>query len=296
LALTGPKIFLGLHVKNWNTPMDAINTKVNVRVEYVMGYTFYTKLGRITPLLTLSNYPSPGLSNPKNTNTFGLNINYHYLRWISGFGVRKSDLASFHTQLGYEFKSLTVMYNVGISPIASTVLEGNRSTFHQMTAQWNLFPSKKEKLPYYFLDHFDYPNGKLKILKLYNYGQLIEIEKFHDNGELMESMHFKDGLLNGEYSFSNKSGDSTISGQYINGKKYGEWMKCISNPPDLSDYEVTYNYLNDLLHGEYYIEKEGDILVEGMYHMGYKHGEWLYFNKNGKHIKTEKYSEGVLVE
>jgi antitoxin component YwqK of YwqJK toxin-antitoxin module len=220
-------------------------------------------------------------------------------------------------------------------------------TFHQISAQMNFFPLKKDKLPCYFLDEYEHPNGELKTAKLYDHNQLIEEAEYYENGELKEEFTYENGLFDGYYSFSTKSEDSTVNGYYKQGKKHGKWRESveIKNHQDECKIVVSH-YENDLLHGKYmlkddkkkvigyyekgqktgkwieyngykphrhadqviatfaedllegsYIRKENKkIILSGQYVRGKKHGDWLFYDKEGKHIKTEKYSEGALIE
>jgi antitoxin component YwqK of YwqJK toxin-antitoxin module len=47
-----------------------------------------------------------------------------------------------------------------------------------------------------------------------------------------------------------------------------------------------------VLHGPYKKIKDGQVLVEGMYYYGVKHGRWVYYDRNDVLIAKEKYYKG----
>jgi hypothetical protein len=44
-----------------------------------------------------------------------------------------------------------------------------------------------------------------------------------------------------------------------------------------------------VLHGPYTKQKDGQVLVQGMYYHGVKHGRWTYYDRNDILLKKEKY-------
>mgnify|MGYP006293377589 CR=1 FL=1 len=54
-------------------------------------------------------------------------------------------------------------------------------------------------------------------------------------------------------------------------------------------------YTGNLLHGEYLVlDKANNLLIKGQLHEGLKEGEWKYWERNGKLLKTENWKEGKL--
>jgi antitoxin component YwqK of YwqJK toxin-antitoxin module len=344
-GVAGPKLFFGIQNRNWNRPLDAANNRVNKRWDVMASYEICTRLGRFTPLLMYS-YPfSSEYENPFIARTAAFFLNYHYLKFISGIGIRNTKYPSYHLQLGYEFKRLTVLYNLGVSPVNAPTVSSNASTFHQISLQVNL-SSRNSGAACYIREESVGTNGLLKTVKLYDDDQLEVWEEYHENGELMEEKSYENGLLDGEYFYSNESGDTTISGRYKQGKKQGRWIEEEDSENDAINRTVVFHYEGDLLHGKYVLKEErkritghymkgkksgewveynGDgrrlradqirstyvndllhgsyqkrenrkVVLSGQYIQGMRDGEWLYYDENGKHFKTEKYTGGALIE
>lgn len=51
-----------------------------------------------------------------------------------------------------------------------------------------------------------------------------------------------------------------------------------------------------VLHGPYTKQKDGQVLVQGMYYHGAKHGRWTYYDRNDILLKKEKYFKGWPTE
>lgn len=86
----------------------------------------------------------------------------------------------------------------------------------------------------------------------------------------------------------------SLSGNYHEGKKTGEWIIISKGTSDYPEKRVV-NYKNDLLDGPYLIYGREKILYcQGEYKNGLKNGEWNYYYNNGQYNwKTEFYNNGV---
>jgi|GEM_PF-3497727 len=94
------------------------------------------------------------------------------------------------------------------------------------------------------------------------------------NGKSVKSYQgeFKDGEMDGEFTYYDKNGHRTTVSHYRKSKQHGDFI----------------NY-------KYYGGKELKI-VEGQYLEGNKDGEWRYYNESGEKIITEAYENGNLVK
>ena len=105
-----------------------------------------------------------------------------------------------------------------------------------------------------------------------------EMTTYYNLGNLKERYIYKDGILNGPFLEKRISGDSLISGSYIQGKKTGEWRYFYYT----GTIEKIANYENDLLVGKYfYFYDNGQINVEGLHENGKKKGQWTWYTKQG---------------
>ncbi len=94
------------------------------------------------------------------------------------------------------------------------------------------------------------------------------------NGKSVKSYQgeFKDGEMDGEFTYYDKNGHRTTVSHYKQSKQHGTFLSY-----------------------KYYEGKELKV-VEGQYVEGSKDGEWRYYNESGEKIITETYENGNLVK
>lgn len=105
-----------------------------------------------------------------------------------------------------------------------------------------------------------------------------KVVTYYQSGAIKESYAFKNGLKNGPFFEQLASGVTVISGEFLMGKKHGNWM---FNFPDGS-LEKKLGYQQDSLDGEYWVMyPNGVVQTEGNYQMGKKQGPWVWRMQNG---------------
>ena len=124
------------------------------------------------------------------------------------------------------------------------------------------------------------------------------VNTFYSFGGLKESYTFKNGLRDGPFFENLASGQTSISGAFLAGKKQGDWIFYFSD----GSIEKKQGFKQDSLHGAYLVYfPNGLIRTEGSYVNGEKDGKWIWgkadgsiemkgsFNKNQQHSDWEYY-------
>lgn len=124
------------------------------------------------------------------------------------------------------------------------------------------------------------------------------VNTFYSFGGLKESYTFKNGLRDGLFFENLASGQTSISGAFLAGKKQGDWIFYFSD----GSIEKKQGFKQDSLHGAYLVYfPNGLIRTEGSYLNGEKDGKWIWgkadgsiemkgsFNKNQQHSDWEYY-------
>lgn len=107
------------------------------------------------------------------------------------------------------------------------------------------------------------------------------VKTYFSTGRIKESYTFKNGLRNGSFIENLASGKPSISGEFLDGKKDGDWTFYF---PDGS-IEKSTHYRNDSLDGEYHVFYEnGKYQTKGQYVNGAKTGEWSWYINNGDQL------------
>lgn len=55
-------------------------------------------------------------------------------------------------------------------------------------------------------------------------GNLVKATYYHDNGQMQQQGHFKDGKLEGSWVAYDINGNKKSIGEYTNGQKTGKWF------------------------------------------------------------------------
>lgn len=55
-------------------------------------------------------------------------------------------------------------------------------------------------------------------------GNLVKATYYHDNGQIEQQGHFKDGKLEGSWVAFDEKGNKKSIGEYANGEKTGKWF------------------------------------------------------------------------
>ncbi len=109
---------------------------------------------------------------------------------------------------------------------------------------------------------------------------------YHKNGKsLLTTEMYRNGLLEGLKTVFFENGTPARKTRFINGKEDGLDLKYTEKGVLLS----SYTYVTGELHGPVKInDVDGNLLREGNYKDGKKHGTWNYY-KSGKLDKTVKF-------
>lgn len=137
----------------------------------------------------------------------------------------------------------------------------------------------KEPQNGWFLQY--YPSGIVAVAGQYTNGKMDgKWTYFHGNGELKNTFHVKNGVMDGPFLEYNESEIEITNGQYKDGKKDGEWTWRY----ETGELKEIGNYKDDLLHGPYVAYyKNGKIREKGKYSKGKLHGEYDTYFADGKH-------------
>lgn len=124
------------------------------------------------------------------------------------------------------------------------------------------------------------------------------VNTFYSFGGLKESYTFKNGLRDGPFFENLASGQTSIAGAFLAGKKQGDWVFYFAD----GSIEKKQGFKQDSLHGAYLVYfPNGLIRTEGSYVNGEKDGKWIWgkadgsiemkgsFNKNQQHSDWEYY-------
>jgi hypothetical protein len=71
-------------------------------------------------------------------------------------------------------------------------------------------------------------------------------------------------------------------------------VKIMPDPVNYGDYIDSVTYVRNGAYMRYY--DNGKLEVEGHYKEDKQDGTWTWFDRNGKQVKTEKYSNGKLIK
>ena len=112
-------------------------------------------------------------------------------------------------------------------------------------------------------------------------------EKLADNDVIQiktESNQFVSDTIIERYA----SGKVKISGNYVNNKREGLWISFFENGSKQS----VHNYKEGMLNGQITVfNANSNLLYQGFYIDGKKHGKWNYYNNNQEIINTTWYNE-----
>jgi len=118
-----------------------------------------------------------------------------------------------------------------------------------------------------------------------------EIRTFHENGQLHESAHFRDGIKTGLNEFFSDSGLLSVSVMYKNGLKEG--IEERYNSDGALRWVIT--NAKDKRNGPFvYYKNSGGIYhkTEGHYLNDVRHGSWTSFYPDGKKGSVSNYLNG----
>ena len=103
-------------------------------------------------------------------------------------------------------------------------------------------------------------------------------------------VNLNNGILNGKYDEYYANGNRFTLGNYVNGKKEGEWTVYTENEKVWKKYQ----YKNDQLDGRYtsYYAKTGAQETVGNYENGKMTGTWTEYYENGSRKSQGNYSDG----
>ena len=75
----------------------------------------------------------------------------------------------------------------------------------------------------FFLGFFSFISAQEKV-GVNEFNSVIEIEIFHDNGEVYQKGSLKNNKLHGKLESYDYSGNLVVLGEFKNGKKKGKWL------------------------------------------------------------------------
>lgn len=119
-------------------------------------------------------------------------------------------------------------------------------------------------------------------------GYIVSRKVYHKNGTLTSELNYKTGILHGVYRTWTDQGILQVSGQYVDGMESGEWNFYRRNGKRqlsgnfLADPEAQLEELEFIEHitdddvGEYML------LTAMATHHSPPHGNWLFYDANGK--------------
>ena len=117
-------------------------------------------------------------------------------------------------------------------------------------------------------------------------GKLIDgryIQKIEDQ-QIVKVLHFKKGILQGDFAIYTMSGSLIEKGNYLDGQKHGKWMTWSEDGIKTS--EVSFNY--GQRDGKWQIwDADGALQHIFFYQVGEKVGVWQSYDENGQ-LKDEK--------
>lgn len=135
----------------------------------------------------------------------------------------------------------------------------------------------KEPQNGWFLQY--YPSGIVAVAGQYTNGKMNgKWTYFHGNGEIKNTFHVKNGIMDGPYTECNEAGIEIAKGQYNDGKKDGEWTWRY----ETGELKEIGTYKDDVLHGPYIAYyKNHHIREKGKYSKGKLHGEYTTYFADG---------------
>ena len=123
---------------------------------------------------------------------------------------------------------------------------------------------------------------------------------YYSDGSLLRKENFYNGLPDGLLTEYDKQGNIITQGEYIEGKKEGEWIVYVGDSKDVIEYsdgfmngwyrsyfpdgDLRYEgkYVDDNPNGEHIWYWENKKLrQQGVYVMGRKNGDWKKWDKEG---------------
>ncbi len=123
---------------------------------------------------------------------------------------------------------------------------------------------------------------------------------WHENNQKMSEGKYVNDKVHGLWTFYRDNGQKSFEINYVNGKVHGklvEWRIYGGWKDPVLDYKSVVNYKNDKLDGSFeHWHLNGQKEIEGNYVNGNEHGEWKYFDEQGKLEKTSAWDNGRLVE
>ena len=140
-----------------------------------------------------------------------------------------------------------------------------------------------------------YEDGHLKYTRRFKNGRLIEVKRFHNNGELKDIVNFENEKMIGERNEYHDNGKLWLKRNYLNGILVGSYEQYHKNGHLFV--KGTYNDVGER-NGEhkFYYEENGKLWKSGNYNNGKQHGKWKVYHKNGNVYqvqlwKNDKYQE-----
>jgi len=148
---------------------------------------------------------------------------------------------------------------------------------------------------------FYYPNNQLSSEGIMVNNMPIGTWKsYHVNGELKSIGKWNGGKLDSVWTFYNDKGYLVKKIDYHNGKKNGWYIEYFTNPEqpvNIGKIKSRELYLNDAKNGKaFYFHEYGSVESVINFENGKKEGYALYFKKDKKPVKLEKYANNRLVE
>lgn len=135
-----------------------------------------------------------------------------------------------------------------------------------------------------------YPNGDLHRKESYRMdeedGKSVE---YNREGKVINEGEYIDGKKNGEWTY--EVGDHIEKGEYIDGNRDGVWKHYYKKNEQL---KFEGEYLDGTPKGEHvYYYPNGKKMLEGSYEMGERHGTWKRYDRTGRVILRIEYENGV---
>jgi len=141
-----------------------------------------------------------------------------------------------------------------------------------------------------------HPNGKWKINEHYSQDKLVgEYNRYDENGRLLEEGSFKNGQMNGLWTFYySKSTQIKEKVNFLNGQEWGYYESYYLNGKKKSDgYYKGEDNMDSLWHLYY---ESGELMEDGMYKDNWENGIVHTYDKNKQVTKEILYNKGKVVK
>ena len=107
---------------------------------------------------------------------------------------------------------------------------------------------------------------------------------YYKNGKLRVKEEYFEGEREGAYIEYNDHNDVMLEGEYVNNLREGDWIISVNG------YSEKGTYLSDVREGEWkYYYTPDTLYFEGSFIDGIEDGDFVWYYRNGKKMKTGKY-------